>query len=286
MKISVFLKGLLMGICDLVPGISGGTIALITGIYERLINSVQKLLTYSAISKIFLVTFLFFIGQGSYSDLRKRYTEYDLYFLFNLLLGILVAIFFGSYFILYLLANYFVFTMSFFIGLILASSFIIYGKIEDHKFSHRMFGVLGLLIGFSLLFLIPSSVDISLFYVFLSGFVGITAMFLPGISGSFLLYIMGSYEYVLLLINGFSYLGLFVFLLGAVLGASFVSKLISYLLKVYHSQTFYFLLGFVVGALFIPLRDVYFLIAPGMIGISGLFFFIGALIVLIFNKIT
>jgi len=137
MKLDVFFKGLLMGICDLIPGISGGTIALITGIYERLINSIHKLLTYNSLSQLFLITFLFLTGKKSYKSLRRVYQEYDLYFLTNLFFGIIVAVFLGSYLILSLLGKFFVFTISFFIGLILASSFIIYKKIKDHKFSQQ-----------------------------------------------------------------------------------------------------------------------------------------------------
>jgi putative membrane protein len=282
MKFDIFLKGMLMGLCDLVPGISGGTIAFITGIYERLILTVSKVLSFSFFKESF-TAFLSF----NFKNIKNVFRKYDLYFLITLLLGIITAILLGSRIILYLLDVYFVLTMSFFIGLILASSILIYKSIETHKTVHLLFGILGFFIGLSLLFFVPATVQITLPYIFISGFIGITALFLPGISGSYLLYLLGTYEVILAALHDFNVIYLFVFILGALLGSIFISRIISYLLKQYHSETLYVLFGFVIGALIIPLRDIN---AAGFsfyeILWSLLLFFIGFILVFVFSLLS
>lgn len=290
MKSDIFLRGMLMGICDLVPGISGGTIAFITGIYERLIKSINSIFSYNAINEIFLITFLFF--SPTKKNLKKIYNvykKYDIYFLLNLISGILVAIFLGAWVISFLMENHFVLTMSFFVGLILSSCFFIYKRIESHRRIDRYFGFLGFLFGGLLVFLIPAEIKINLLYVFFSGFIGISAMFLPGISGSYILYLLGSYEFILNAIKSpFAYfLVLLIFFIGIIFGAVFISRIISFMLKMFHSQTLYFLFGFVIGTLFIPLKNIFFEMVFGiMILHSILLFLIGILIVLIANFLT
>lgn len=238
-KILLFLKGVLMGICDLVPGISGGTIAFITGIYERLINAVQGF---------------------SFETLMKRdFKKLDLGFLIVLFLGIISSLIIGSRVIKFLLENYFIYTMSFFIGLILASSFIIFENIRNHKFKNVGFGLIGLIFGVLLAFLIPVEVKINYAYVFLGGFVGISAMLLPGISGAFILLILGLYGFMINVLHdiykNIDYL--LVFGLGAILGAFFISRAISYLFKKDRCKVLYFLLGLVLGALSIPVKRIF-----------------------------
>jgi putative membrane protein len=287
MKIDIFLKGILMGICDLVPGISGGTVAFITGIYERLINSVKGILSFGTLSNFVIVSLgALFFSKKSFKRFDEFYKKHDLYFLFTLLFGIIVAIFLGSYVISFLLREHFVITMSFFVGLIIASSFLIYGKIDDHNVLHRLLGLLGFLLGVALLFLVPASIDINYFYVFLSGVIGISAMFLPGISGSYILYIMGSYEHILGAVSHLDFIVLFVFGLGMIVGAIFISRFISFLLLKYHCATLYFLFGFVLGALFIPIRDIFILDAVlyDLIG-GALMFFVGIVLVIFVSRL-
>jgi putative membrane protein len=279
MMLSTFLKGFLMGICDLVPGISGGTIAFITGIYSRFISSIKNILSFRGISELICVSLRF-----NLRDINKTYNKYDIYFLFVLFLGILSAILIGSRFILFFLTNYFVFTISFFIGLILASSILIFKEINDHRINHQVFAFIGFFSGLIFLFFNPLKIDISLFHIFISGFVAVSAMFLPGISGSYLLYLLGTYEYLLNSLHNFSIVVIIVFLIGAVLGAIFISRIISFFLKRYHSYTLYTLFGFVIGSLIIPLKEVFsynlfFLEAV----ISILLFLIGLLLVLIIS---
>ncbi|MBD3253315.1 DUF368 domain-containing protein [Candidatus Pacearchaeota archaeon] len=243
----LFLKGMLMGICDLIPGISGGTVAFITGIYTRLINAVK--------SFSFSLFYDFFKNKGKFKeDLRNL----DLGFLLILILGIFTSIILGARIIHFLLENYYSFTLSFFIGLIIASSKIIFDNIKKHNFKNIFFGIFGILTGISLAFIIPVNVTPSFSYVFFGGFIAISAMFLPGISGAFILLIMSLYEFMIDVIGNIreNFFYAFIFLLGAVLGAFFISRLISFLFKKDKCKTLYFLLGLVIGALSIPIKKI------------------------------
>ena len=250
----IFLKGILMGICDLIPGISGGTIAFITGIYERLINAV----------KAFSPKLIF----GSREE--RNIKNLDLGFLIVLFLGIGTALFLGSGIIKHLLETYPGYTLAFFIGLILASSKIIFTHIKNHKIQNRLFAVFGLIIGIILAFIVPASVNPSFFYIFLGGFMAISAMFLPGISGAFILLIMGLYEFMINVLHDISgnIKYFLVFVLGAIFGAFSISRIISFLFKKDKCKTLYFLLGLVIGALSIPVKRV---IESLSMGASGLF---------------
>ena len=268
---SIFLKGMLMGICDLVPGISGGTIAFITGIYERLMNAIKgfspKLIT---------------------SNFKEEVKKLDLRFLIFLFLGIISSILLGARIIESLLENYYARTLSFFIGLIVASSFILFHNIKRHEVSEYLWGLMGLIIGFGLIFLSPNEMSISNAYLFLGGLIAISAMFLPGISGSFILLIMGLYEPILSMLGEISLniYSLGVFILGMIFGAFVISRIIAYLFKKDKNKTLYFLLGLVIGALGVPVMKVYeSMSSSDWIMIPGLFF-IGALIVLIIGRYT
>lgn len=254
-KLILLLKGLLMGICDLIPGISGGTIAFITGIYERLIKAVKSFSPQLAINIIKLCVKK---DKKTINDVKKGIKDLDLLFLIVLFAGIMTSIFLGSRIIKFLLEDYFVFTISFFTGLILASSKVIYDKIEEHKFNNLLFGLFGLVVGVLLAVLIPVEITPNYLYVFVSGFLAISAMFLPGISGAFILLILGAYEFMLdVLHNLVEKIWYFiVFSLGAVLGALAISRVVAFLFKKDRSKTLYFLLGLVIGALSIPVKRV------------------------------
>jgi len=285
-KVLLFLKGLLMGICDLVPGISGGTIAFITGIYERLINAIKSF-SLELIADFF--SFVLKRDSNSLHNLSNDIKKLDLGFLIVLFLGIASALLIGSRIISFLLENYFSYTLSFFIGLILASSIIIFENIRNHNFKNFGFGFIGLVIGILLLFLIPVNVNISLGYVFIGGFFSISAMFLPGISGAFVLLIMGLYEFMINVLHDvLGNLNFFiVFLLGAILGAFVISRVISFLFKKDKSKTLYFLLGLVLGALSVPVRKIFDIIDINNwfdISIIVGLFLLGILLVLFIRK--
>lgn len=240
-----------MGFCDVIPGISGGTIAFITGIYERLINAIKGFspdLFYSLI--------LFAIGKESKKVVGEKLNKLDFAFLVTLLLGIAVSLIVFSRVVSFLLDRYFAYTMAFFFGLILASAKTIFDHIERHHTVNTLVMVLGLMAGFSLVFLVPVSVQPSLFYVLIGGFVGISAMVLPGISGAFILLVMGIYRFMLDTIKNFpqNFEYLLMFGVGVLIGVFTISRIVSWLLKKDKSKTLYFLLGLVVGALSVPLR--------------------------------
>ncbi|MFP4118573.1 MAG: DUF368 domain-containing protein [Candidatus Woesearchaeota archaeon] len=270
----IFLKGLLMGACDVVPGVSGGTIAFITGVYQRLIDAVKS---FSPKTILHLARF----------D-RKEIQKLDLPFLGLLVAGIGVAVFLLSGVIDHLLETYYAFTVSFFIGLILASSIVIYKDIKDHSMKNVSFGLIGLLIGVSLAFVVQLNVSPSLLYVFFAGFVAISAMFLPGISGAFILLILGVYQFMLRSLHNISENLVYVvtFLLGAVVGAGVISRLISYLFHKDKNKTLYVLLGLVVGSLSVPVKGIMqaTVIAPGKLVVMLLLLTLGFLIVFGVNR--
>jgi len=192
-KSRVFLKGLLMGTCDIIPGISAGTIAFITGIYLRLINAIKS---FSFVLAIDILAWIF--GRGRNKNLREDIRKLDLGFLVTLLLGMLTAIILLSRVVSFLLASYFSFTMVFFVGLIIASAGTIFSHIERHHSANMIVALVGLALGVGLVFIVPSGITApSLGYIFLGGFLAINAMMLPGISGSFILLVMGLYEFML-----------------------------------------------------------------------------------------
>jgi putative membrane protein len=252
-KILIFLKGFLMGVCDLIPGISGGTVAFITGIYTRLIDAVK-----SFSPKLIYDIFTYPIHRKRES-LREDIKKLDLLFLLVLMLGIGSALLAGSRIIKFLLEDYYAYTLSFFIGLILASSKIIFSHIQNHNIKNVSFGLLGFMLGLVLCILVPLTVTPTLGYVFLGGFFAVSAMFLPGISGAFILLIMGLYEFMINVLNdisnNISYFLLFI--IGALSGAFCISRIISFLFKKNRCRTLYVLLGLVIGALSVPLKKIF-----------------------------
>jgi putative membrane protein len=282
-KLQNFLKGFLMGVCDIIPGISGGTIAFITGIYQRLISSVKS---FSFTLLYGIVLFIFSKKQSNVDKLKNDIKNLDLVFLMTVLFGIMTAILLTSRIISHLLNNYYIFTMSFFIGLIFASSMVIYSNIKDHKLSNILMGFLGLLTIVVIMFFKPVEImSPSLLYIYLGGFFGISAMFLPGISGAFILLIMGLYSHVLNYLHNIydNFLELSVFGLGIITGALVISRVIHFLFKQYKCKTLYFLFGLVIGSLFIPLKEIFIKINKDVldISLSLTFFLIGLLIVTI-----
>ncbi len=270
-----------MGICDLIPGISGGTIAFITGIYERLINAVKNI----SIQNLFVLISMLF--RFKFKSINNKFLEMDSYFLLILFSGILFAILLGARVIKYLLENYYIYVMAFFLGLIIASLKIIYSHIDNHNLKDKSLVVIGFLFGISFLFLKPVGIgEPSLVHVLIGGFFAISAMFLPGISGSFVLLILGLYEFI---INALSDIisnlkFLFVFGIGVILGIYFISRIISFLFEKDKSKTLYALIGLVAGSLFVPVKNMsseLAIIGTSTLSILGIsvFFIVGYFIV-------
>ena len=230
-----FLKGILMGISDIIPGISGGTIALILGIYERLINSIKNL----------NLTFLI-------KNRKENLSRMDLQFLIPLGLGILLAIILGSIIIPHLIETYPPIIFAFFFGLILASSKILYKRIKKHNVAGFILAIAGFILAFYISSLESLQTSNNLLIIFLSGMIAIIAMLLPGISGAFLLLLLGQYEYMVNAIHEMRYIIIIVFGAGALVGLLGFSKIIDALLRKAKAVTLFFLVGLMVGVLRVP----------------------------------
>lgn len=253
----IFLKGILMGISDVIPGVSGGTIALIVGIYERLINSIKE----------FNLTFIpqytnYFITKNTkyLKNAKQSFSRIDFALFIPLGLGIIISLGIGSFFIPYLLDTYPVYMFSFFTGLILASIHLIYKrKLQKIEFKEIIFFVIGGFIAVYIIGLDALQFNHNNLIIFVSGMIAISAMLLPGISGSFLLLILGQYQYMLNALHNIStnFLTVLSFMLGAFVGLFGFARIIALLLKKYHSQTISFLIGLMVGSLRLPLRNIF-----------------------------
>tara|TARA_B100000003_G_C10936622_1_gene373649 strand:- start:3626 stop:4465 length:840 start_codon:yes stop_codon:yes gene_type:complete len=232
----LFLKGMAMGISDLIPGISGGTIALLLGIYKDFISSLKSI-NYK--SFIYLVRL----------DFKKLNNQLNLCFLLPIFFGILSSIFIFSSLISFLLLDYKVLLFSFFFGLIFFSSIRLISSLKPTSTLDFFTVFVGLVIGLSFFFVSSLSTSNSIFSIFLAGFIAISAMLLPGISGSYILLILGKYEFMLDSISSFNWINILIFSLGAITGILSFSKMIHYLLKNYYKSTIFFLSGLMLGAL-------------------------------------
>ncbi len=232
----LFLKGMAMGISDLIPGISGGTIALLLGIYKDFISSLKSI-NYK--SFIYLVRL----------DFKKLNNQLNLCFLLPVFFGILSSIFIFSSLISFLLLDYKVLLFSFFFGLIFFSSIRLISSLKPTSTLDFFTVFVGLVIGLSFFFVSSLSTSNSIFSIFLAGFIAISAMLLPGISGSYILLILGKYKFMLDSISSFNWINILIFSLGAIAGILSFSKMIHYLLKNYYRSTIFFLSGLMMGAL-------------------------------------
>jgi len=225
-----------MGISDLIPGISGGTIALLLGIYKDFISSLKSI-NYK--SFIYLIRF----------DFKKLNNQLNLCFLLPVFFGILSSIFIFSSLISFLLLDYKILLFSFFFGLIFFSSIRLVSNLNPSSTLDFLTVFVGLVIGLSFFFVSSISTSNSIFSILLAGFIAISAMLLPGISGSYILLILGKYEFMLDSISSFNWINILIFSLGAITGILSFSKMIHYLLKNYYRSTIFFLSGLMMGAL-------------------------------------
>lgn len=232
----VYLSGVLMGAADVVPGVSGGTIAFILGVYDRLINAL------SSVNKDSLC--MLFKG-----DFKALWRHFDGAFLLSLGAGIVTSIFLLAGLITHLLLEYPSYLWSFFFGLILASAYFLISQIEDLTYRHFAVLIVGGAIGSSLSLLVPTQLNTSLVMVFFSGMIAICAMILPGISGSFLLLMMGMYGFILSAVKSVDLAVIAIFAAGALIGLLSFSKILRYLLNHVRSMTLSVLTGVMLGAL-------------------------------------
>lgn len=245
--IKIFLRGMLMGMSDIMPGISGGTIALITGIYDKLIKSISNI-------KLMFLKPLF---KGDINGFKVQLMEeVDFEFFIPLALGMAIAMILMAGIINYLLGNYAAFTYSFFAGLILASIFILYKQLEAFNIKTIAVTIIFTILAYIFVGLNPMQASHSLPILFISGFIAICAMLLPGISGSSLLLLLGQYEYMINALHQISIIEIVVFLVGAVLGFMSMSRIIKYMLENHKEFTVATLIGIMLGSMRIPAQHI------------------------------
>ena len=229
-----------MGSADVIPGVSGGTIALITGIYENLIGALRS------IDINVVQTVLAFDLKGAVARIHLR-------FLLTLFSGILLAILSLARLMNYLLHHHPVPTWSLFFGLIAASTLMVGKHVNDWLGKAGVSFVTGIIAATAIVNLIPIQTPEDFWFIFLCGILGICAMILPGISGAFILLILGKYEYITAALkNPFlphSMAVILVFCAGCLVGLIGFSRVLNYLLNKYHNLTLAFLTGLIAGSL-------------------------------------
>ena len=230
------LKGMGMGAADVVPGVSGGTIAFIVGIYEELIDSIKSINTKALA--------LFF--KGNFAEFWKTVNGS---FLLSIVLGIGISVFSLAKMITFLLTTYPILIWSFFFGLVLSSTYFVSKEIKVWNLSRYIAFALGSIIAFYITVATPAETPTDLWFIFLCGAIAICAMILPGISGSFILVLLGKYFYIMEAVKSFNIPIMLTFIAGASIGIISFSNVLSYLLKRFHDITIAILGGFMLGSL-------------------------------------
>jgi putative membrane protein len=230
------LKGMGMGAADVVPGVSGGTIAFITGIYEELINSIKSV-NHKSLK-------LLFTGK-----IAAFWQAINANFLLALVIGIGISVVSLAKLLKYILENHPELIWSFFFGLIVASAIYVAKQITKWNISAIISIIAGVAVAYFITEITPAETTNAYWFIFVSGAIAICAMILPGISGSFILLLLGKYEYIIGAISEFKLMVLGVFLSGAAVGIISFSNVLSWLLKKFHNQTIAVLSGFMIGSL-------------------------------------
>lgn len=231
------VRGIAMGASDIVPGVSGGTMALILGIYEELINSIRM------------------VGQPEFfrAAFKLRIKEalniLNWQFMVAVALGIGLAILTLSHLLEQMLVNQPVYVWSFFFGLVLASVLVVSKRIKRWTPPLVTVLIVGAAASFVIVGLVPVRTPETWWFLFLSGALAICAMILPGISGAFILVLLGKYEYVLSAVNNRDIFTLALVAAGAVVGLVTFAQILSWLFKKYHDNTVALLIGLMIGSL-------------------------------------
>lgn len=242
--IGIGVKGACMGAADVIPGVSGGTIAFIMGIYDEFVGSIARIDTEA----------MRLLLKGRFRDF---WTHINGGFLLSLVAGIGASVLLLAGLMQMLLTQYPIQTWAFFFGLIVASSIFILRGISGWKAKEIILLIFGGILGVTVCTLSPTRTPEALWFIFLSGAIAICAMILPGISGSFILLILGKYQYIMGCISdlmagvdfGKNLLILAVFLVGAVFGILSFSKFLHWLLARWNKETLVVLAGFIIGSL-------------------------------------
>jgi putative membrane protein len=235
--LSLFFKGIAMGAANVIPGVSGGTIALITGIFDKLIASIK--------SFDLVALKLFFTGRW-----KELASHINLTFLIVVFSGIAVSILTLAQLFDFLFDSYPIYIWSYFFGLILASVYFVGKTIEKWNLAVVVSILIGTIAALSVSVLSPASENSSIFYLFICGVVAACSMILPGLSGSFVLILLGNYQLVMIdSINSLDLSVLIPVAIGAVAGLVVFSHFLSWVFKNYKNQTIGLLSGFIIGSL-------------------------------------
>jgi len=232
----LLLKGMAMGAADVVPGVSGGTIAFISGIYEELLETINS------------------VNLGALKTLKNEgvkaaWKSINGNFIVTLFLGIGISIASLAKFISYVLEAHPILIWSFFFGLVLASVLYVGKQVKSWNAGSIVSLIIGTGLAFWITILPPLSSSNELWFIFVSGMIAICAMILPGISGSFILLLMGSYQTVLVAVKDKEFYTIVVFMLGAIMGLLSFSKVLKWMFAKYHDLTIAVLTGFLIGSL-------------------------------------
>lgn len=230
------LRGCAMGAADVVPGVSGGTIAFITGIYEELIDSIKSI-DLQAVK---------LLAQFKIAAFWKKINGT---FLLSIVLGIGISVFSLAKLMNWLLTHHPVYVWAFFFGLIVASSVLVAKEITQWNTATVLSLPAGAAAAYLITAMTPAETPDTWWFVLLSGAIAICAMILPGISGAFILLLMGKYSYILGAVSSLNIKVMLLFILGAAAGILSFSRLLSWLLKHYRSLTVSVLTGFMIGSL-------------------------------------
>lgn len=231
------LKGALMGAANVIPGVSGGTMALLTGIFEKLINTIKS---FDLTAIKLACTFKF----------KELFEHVDIKFLAAISIGVIGSILTVARILEYLFEHQALYVWAFFFGLILASVYFVGKKIKEKTVPVYILFAVGTAVAVGISFLEPAEQNASIPYLLICGAVSMCSMILPGLSGSFVLLLMGNYE--LVMIDAVNTLNLNVIIptgIGMVLGIAAFARVLSWVFKKYHDQTIALLTGFIFGSL-------------------------------------
>lgn len=234
--IKLYLKGIAMGAADVVPGVSGGTIALISGIYPKLLESIRRINPT-------------IIAHLKNNGFKWCCVHINLKFLIILFSGIITSIFTLAKLVSWMLVTYPILLWSFFLGLIIAS--IIHMLKQLETIDYYMLGsiILGIILALTITIAHPIALAPTKLNIFISGSIAICAMILPGISGSFILLLLGMYTPIIIAVKQLDLVTIGLFATGCLTGLLIFSHLLSWLLKNYKSITFSFLIGLMIGTI-------------------------------------
>lgn len=225
-----------MGLADLIPGVSGGTIAFLSGIYEELLQSI----------KIVSGRTLKFLLQGQFTAAIK---SVPWHFLIPLLLGLFISIFTLAHTMSWLLANYPIFVWAFFFGLVLASTGVVLKRVVRWDTSDKIAFAVAAIAAYILVGATPAATPTDLPLMFIYGAIAICAMILPGISGSYILLLLGQYQNILAAVTERDFITLGVFTLGCIIGLSLFARALTWLFTRHHDISVAILAGLMLGSI-------------------------------------